>query len=46
MKLEAVRLNIDVRKAAEREWIAWVSTGATPRRMERAGLLLLKLSVP
>jgi len=38
----SLRFNIGVLKAAEREWIAWVSTGGAPWRMDKAGELALK----
>ena len=37
-----IRFNIGVRKAAEGEWIAWVSTGGAPWKLARAGELVLK----
>ena len=41
-KQPTLRFNIGVLKAAEEQWIAWVSTGAAPWRMELAGELVLK----
>ena len=40
-KTTSLLFNIGVLKAEEKEWIAWVSTGAAPWRMELAGKLLL-----
>ena len=38
---DTVLFNIGVLKAAEKQWIAWVSTGGAPWHMDRAGKLLL-----
>ena len=40
-KAGSLPFNIGVLKKAEDEWIAWVSTGAAPWRMELAGKLVL-----
>ena len=40
-KTASLLFNIGVLKGAERQWIAWVSTGAAPWRMELAGKLVL-----
>ena len=40
-KARTLRFNIGVLKKAEREWIAWVSTGGAPWHLERAGKLIL-----
>jgi hypothetical protein len=41
-KAGSLLFNIGVLKKAEREWIAWVSTGGAPWHMELAGKLLLQ----
>ena len=40
-RTQSLLFNIGVLKKAEREWIAWVSTGGAPWHMELAGKLLL-----
>ena len=36
-----LRFNIGVLKAAQKEWIAWVSTGGAPWHMDRGGKIVL-----
>ena len=39
---EQIRFNVGLLKGAERQWVAWVSTGAAPWNLDRAGILKLK----
>jgi len=37
-----IRFNVGLLKGAENQWVAWVSTGAAPWNLDRAGVLKLK----
>ncbi len=45
-KAPRLLFNIGVLKAAEKEWVAWVSTGAAPWNLDRAGRLELQAVTP
>ena len=37
-----LRFNVGLLKGAEKQWVAWTSTGAAPWNLDRAGILKLK----